>query len=541
MNNPFDYLPSPECNEAFRTLVSRLETLKHSLNAEDKNFWRELQSGKMLGVLIATDCEGIHHILYAFSGQLGTGGFHYPGFVGPVFDYLQPDGHFRRCERNISLQNKMIAAFIKGPLASARTQYNQVKECSDAELAAARENYRQSKAKRDSIRTSGTLNNATADRLIRQSQFEKAELQRLKKRLASKLAPYIKAVEDAEHQLSEMKERRSRDSEELQQWLFNNFRVLNALGESKSLTEIFACTSAPVPPSGAGECCAPKLLQEAYRRHLKPVSIAEYWFGAPKDGEIRKHGQHYPACRGKCLPVLAWMLQGTDVGNNLDVSYGPQFVGTPEVLFENEWFCVVNKPSGMLSVPGKGSQLSVQQWLTERYGTERGVKAAHRLDQDTSGLLVATFGELAYTVMQKLFATRSVTKRYVAILAGNYREQGLPRNGRIELPLSPDLADRPRQRVDRERGKEAVTDYEFTDVSDKGSRINLYPHTGRTHQLRVHSASEMGLGMPIVGDRLYGEHRESGFSSRLLLHAGLIEFIFPLDKKHYCFELPAPF
>ena len=376
--------------------------------------------------------------------------------------------------------------------------------------------------------------------MTRQSQHEKAELHRLKKRVAVELQPLAAALKEAEARLGEMKEKRRSDSEALQKWLFTNFRLLNARGESRSLSEIFAETPLMIPPSGAGECCAPKLLQAAYLHGWHPESIAEYWYGKGKDGEVRIHGEHYPACRGKCGPVLGWMLQGLSVEPPLDGDRMGAPHEEPEIIYENEWFCIVDKPGGMLSVPGKGRAISVQQWLEERYGADRKVKVAHRLDQDTSGLLIATFGDTAYKVMQSCFATRQVRKTYVALLEGDYESLGIARTGHIDLPLSPDWLDRPRQRVDPEEGKETLTDYEFTGVADGHSRIIFHPLTGRTHQLRVHAASAMGLGMPIAGDRLYGLNKGNGHE-RLHLHARTLEFTFPIDGRHYRFDSPPTF
>ncbi|MDE6028668.1 MAG: RluA family pseudouridine synthase, partial [Muribaculaceae bacterium] len=275
-------------------------------------------------------------------------------------------------------------------------------------------------------------------------------------------------------------------------------------------------------------------------RGWHPVAIAEYWYGKPKEGNVRLHGRHYPACRGRCLPVLGWMLQGLSVEPPLGGEYYSRPMNEPEIIFENEWFCVVNKPSGMLSVPGKGAVISVQHWLEGRYGSAREIKMAHRLDQDTSGLIIAAFGETSYKTIQALFAMRKVKKQYIAELEGDYRVLDIPPQGRINLPLSPDWLDRPRQRIDFESGKEAVTEYEFISVSEGTSRVRFYPLTGRTHQLRMHAASPDGLGMPIVGDRLYGK-REEWSGGRLLLHAHKSEFTFPIDGKHYCFESPVPF
>lgn len=540
MNNPFDYIPDAACDEAFLELTVRIEALKESDNPEDISLCRELAAGKMLGMLIAEDAGGERHILYAFSGQLGDTGFHHQDFVGPVFDYLQPDGYFKIHEADISRQNTEISRFEVEALAEAISEYGRAKATLDVEVSAYKEKCRRSKQERDTKRESGSTDEEELAAMIRQSQFEKAELHRLKKRVAAELEPYQVKLKDSEAMLDAMKEKRRADSEALQKWLFDNFRLLNARGESKSLSDIFSETPLKIPPSGAGECCAPKLLQAAYLKGWLPVSIAEYWYGNPKGGEVRIHGNHYPACRGKCLPVLNWMLQGLDIEPPLDSEFRSIAHTKPRIIFENRWFCVVDKPSGMLSVPGKGNAVSVQQWLEEKYGADRQVKVAHRLDQDTSGLLVATFGPLSFKVIQRLFAMRKMKKTYVAVLDGDYESMGIPRSGRIELPLSPDWLDRPRQRVDLEGGKEAATDYEFIEVNEGRSRVTFRPLTGRTHQLRVHAASEMGLDMPIVGDRLYGMKVGNG-SDRLLLHANKIGFNFPIDRQNYSFESPVPF
>ncbi len=540
MNNPFDYTPDDECSNAFRELTARLETLKRSRNSDDVNLCRELEAGKMLGVLIAADKCGVHHTLYAFSGQLGGAGFSYPGFVAPVFDYLQPDGYFKTREKDISRQNVEIDLYEEKFLSKARIDYDCAVEQMNSEIAEYKKKCRVSKMERDARRESGMADTEELAAMTRQSQFEKAELHRLKKRLHADLEPFEANLRDARNKLDFLKERRRADSEALQKWLFSNFRLLNALGDYKSLNEIFSETSTGIPPSGAGECCAPKLLQAAYIRGWKPVSIAEYWYGRSKGGEVRIHGEHYPACRGKCLPVLGWMLRGLDIDPPLNNDCKSAVACDPEIIYENEWFCVVDKPGGMLSVPGKGDEISVQQWLIDRYGSDRIVKVAHRLDQDTSGLLIATFGQLPYKLMQSLFAKREVKKCYVAVLEGDYKSLDIPCKGSIDLPLSPDWLDRPRQRVDFEGGKDALTDYRFISVSENRSRIAFYPRTGRTHQLRVHAASEMGIGMPIVGDRLYGINTGNG-QERLHLHAQKLEFTFPIDGRHYCFESPTPF
>lgn len=542
MNNPFDYIPVRECDEAFRELCGRIEALKTSERPDDVNFIRELEAAKMLGVLIASDADGKRHTLYAFSGQLGHGGFHFPGFVGPVFDYLQPDGYFKIRERDISQQNIEISRFEADIHAPAVREYECARNAGETEVSAARDKYREAKAMRDARRKTGDVSEAELAAMIRQSQFEKAELHRLKKRVEARLEPYALRLKEAQSRLDAMKEKRRADSEALQQWLFTNFRLLNARGESRSLSEIFADTPMLIPPSGAGECCAPKLLQAAYLQGWHPLAIAEYWYGRGKEGEVRIHGRHYPACRGKCRPVLGWMLQGLDIEPPLDSDCDAGIDLKPEVIFENQWFCVVDKPSGILSVPGKGAALSVQQWLEAKYGPDRDVKVVHRLDQDTSGLLIAAFGPAAYRALQFMFASRQVKKTYVADLEGDYQSRGIPQKGRIELSLSPDWLDRPRQRVDLDNGKNAVTDYEFLSVSDGHTRVMFHPLTGRTHQLRVHAASDAGLGMPIVGDRLYGHGNDCPHNrERLHLHAMTLEFTSPFDRRPCRFDSPLPF
>lgn len=542
MNNPFDYIPDKRCDEAFDNLCRRLAALKQSGVEMDRNLLEQLESGKMIGVLLAENDRGEIETLYAFSGQLGADGFDHPMFVEPVFDYLEPDGYFKTHEREISLQSIIINEYKNGPLAQTHSDYESEKERVSKEIEEFKEQIRVSKSVRDVRRAAG-CSKEEEKAMIRQSQYEKAELHRLKKKGEARLAPLEEEMSNARQQYNALKERRRIDSEELQRWLFDNFKVDNASGESKSLNEIFAETAFKVPPSGAGECCAPKLLQAAYRRGLQPLTIAEYWYGKSKDGEVRIHGHHYPACRGKCRPLLGWMLQGLDVTPPLGIENRGYAKVSPEIIFENEWFCVVNKPAGMLSVPGKGGELSVQQWLIEHYNHEqskgigkREIKMAHRLDQDTSGLLMATFGEESYKEMQRLFATRQVNKEYKAILEGDYRALKKPQRGIISLSLAPDILDRPRQRVDSEHGKESVTEYEFITSDGETSTIIFRPHTGRTHQLRVHAASQSGLVMPIVGDRLYGNKNRDVL--RLHLHAMKLEFRFPITGEQYCFEIP---
>ncbi|MDE5552465.1 MAG: RluA family pseudouridine synthase [Muribaculaceae bacterium] len=539
MNNPFDYIPDARCDRAFETLLAEIERMRTGGLETDLRLCRELDEGKMLGVLIAEDGDGIQHELFSFSGQLGDGGFYHPGFVGPIFDYLEPDGYFRLKEQYISRLNEEIAGLEHDELTRIRSEYERVRDMGERVVTEYRDLYKSSKQCRDARRAAGTIDDVELAEMIRASQFEKAELRRVKRRVASELQPYAEALNGIRSRINTLKERRRKESEDLQRWLFESFSIPDARGERSSLSEIFAATPMGVPPTGAGECCAPKLLNAAYQRGWKPVAMAEYWYGRPKRGEVRRHGHFYPACRGKCHPVLSWMMQGLDIQSSQDIDKHRN-PAEPKVIYENEWFCVVDKPSGLLSVPGKEMAESVEQWLATHHAKGREVRMAHRLDRDTSGLILAAYGAEAYKLLQSLFASHRVRKRYVADLAGDYREAGIAERGRIELPLSPDWIERPRQRVDVDNRKYSTTLYEFVGVSNGISRVLFYPLTGRTHQLRVHAASEAGLNMPIAGDRLYG-HDNISRSERLHLHADRLEFTFPPDGRRYIFESPVPF
>lgn len=540
MNNPFEYTPSEEIRNRYAELLNKIEKLKLSDRDEDINLCRELENGKMLGVLIAEDGAGGKHTLYAFSGQLGDAGFRHTDFVEPVFDYLQPSGYFKTKEADISRQNREIERYENDILSERFKEYQKAKIHIDSVIAEYKKRSRLSKLARNAKRSAGNCDEDQLAEMTRQSQFEKAELRRLKKRLNTELQPISEKLDLAKSHLESLKEKRRCDSENLQQWLFSQFLLLNARGEKSSLKDIFAATAQGVAPSGAGECCAPKLLHSAFKRGWKPIEIAEFWYGKSKDGEIRIHGEHYPACRGKCRPILSWMLQGIELDPPLEKENHRKVEDQPEIIYENRWMCVVNKPAGMLSVPGKVTGISLEKWLRDKYGEEREVKPVHRLDQDTSGLVIAAFGQYSYGILQRLFASRQVRKTYIAILNGDYRQKGYPQQGSIDLPIGPDWLDRPRQRVDFKAGKSALTEYEFIDTDGNKSRIKFHPVTGRTHQLRVHAASCEGLGMPIAGDRLYGIDGGKD-SPRLMLHAQKIEFVSPFDNQLYSFELPEAF
>ena len=336
---------------------------------------------------------------------------------------------------------------------------------------------------------------------------------------------------------SQREERRQR-SQQLQLWLFDQYRFLNARGERRRLVDVwqdYHCSERirrkyPLPPGGTGDCCAPKLLQYAYQEGLKPLCMAEFWWGPSPKTEVRQHGQFYPACRGKCKPVLTWMLQGLNVDPNPEEIVSPPQLDIT-VVYEDDTLIVISKPSGLLSVPGRIGSYSVATILSQRYP---GTLLAHRLDMGTSGLMVAAKTRDAYRQLQQQFSDHTIRKTYVAQLDTSYSSPSAPRptKGTISLPLLCDPINRPRQVVDYERGKTAVTDYEFIG----NGRVRLYPHTGRTHQLRMHCAHPDGLGCPIRGDELYGRSAD-----RLYLHAERLELTHPATGERMTFEQPADF
>lgn len=325
---------------------------------------------------------------------------------------------------------------------------------------------------------------------------------------------------------------KSRASAELQDWLFEQYKVLNARGEELTIKEVFA-RAGLVPPGGTGECAAPKLLQGAYRAGLKPLAMGEFWYGAASSSEVRQKGRFYPSCTGKCGPLLSFMMEGLDVdANPLDRDYFPE----PAVLYSDESIIVVNKPAGALSVPGRVPSPSMIDWLSARYGN---VFSCHRLDMDTSGVMVYARTAEAKSCLEAQFAAGTVEKCYRArLVAGAFRHA---RKGTIALPLMLDYYDRPRQIVDFEHGKKSVTDYEVLEVLPSGEReVRFIPHTGRSHQIRVHSAHSLGLGLTIRGDRLYGDPREGGEADgfeKLYLRAESISFDHPASGERMNFRI----
>ena len=385
------------------------------------------------------------------------------------------------------------------------------------------------KQERDQRRLSPDITSAEQEELLNQSRFEKAELRRIRQRHESRLQEISDEIADFRRDIEELKSRRKAMSEALQERIFRLFVVSNAYGERRDLVEVFHPLGT-LPPAGAGECCAPRLLNYAYNNGLRPLCMAEFWWGASPVGEVRHHGHFYPACRSKCKPILDFMLQGLDVEENV---LGQPLDDTAlDVVYDDQWLTVLNKPSGMLTVPGKLLEDSLLTRFQAAHPEAVGPIVVHRLDQETSGLVVFAKDKDTHKALQQQFENHTIQKRYIALLDGIVSED----EGVIDLPLMPDVDDRPRQRVDEELGKPAVTRYQVLERCGRQTRVAFIPLTGRTHQLRVHASHPRGLNSPIVGDRLYGTA-----AARLMLHAERITFTHPATGNPITLTIPPAF
>ena len=588
---PFHYTPHPLC-------VLAAEEVKEYI-ASRKEWQEELAFGKMFGVLIVQTDNGITNneenqigYLAAFSGNLAGKNLH-PYFVPPVYDLLQPEGFFKIEEEQISAINIRIRELENSSsYLGSKEKWKIETEQAKAVLNQAKAELKMAKEAREIRRQSSPeLSEEEQASLIRESQYQKAEYKRLEKEWKKRLEELETEVRHFDIEIERLKTERKERSAALQRKLFEQFRMLNAQGEVKDLYTIFEQTVQKVPPAGAGECALPKLLQYAYLHQLKPLAMAEFWWGDSPKNEIRHHGYYYPSCKGKCEPILQHMLQGLEVDENplLNPVHEEEEL---EIVFEDEWLLVVNKPAGMLSVPGKAEDRdSVYHRLKKKYPEATGPMIVHRLDMATSGLLLVAKTKEVHQDLQAQFANRSIKKRYVAVLDGaiikteketkpiaekailiaketvstkkTAKAERTGNTGRIELPLCLNPLDRPRQMVSSEHGKEAITEYQIISESEritsesentfnesnridesersinesrKYTRIVFYPLTGRTHQLRVHAAHPEGLGCPILGDELYGKKAD-----RLYLHAEYIEFRHPIYGDTLCIQKEADF
>ncbi|MQP53622.1 MULTISPECIES: RluA family pseudouridine synthase [unclassified Flavobacterium] len=479
--------------------------------------------GKMFGVLVCQNQVGELGYLWAFSGKL-AGVNHLTYFVPTIFDMLHEDSFFRKEEEVLNAINRQIEILENSnELQIKKIQLEKTKTEAATDIQNQKDKIKRLKLERDEKRISFTNLSSTE---IKTLELELSEESKKESILLKKMTKYwnfqIEKIQNKVNllldEINQLKEERRQKSGALQQKLFAEYSFLNQFGERKSIGEIFNNN----PPAGAGECAAPKLLHYAFEHNLKPISMAEFWWGQSPKSEIRKHKQFYPACKSKCEPILlSHMLKGLDMEAN-PFQENPAEGKNIEVVYEDEILAVINKPAEFLSVPGKIISDSVYQRVKELYPNATGPVIVHRLDMSTSGLMLIAKDEETYVKLQSQFIKRTIKKRYVALLDGILEEN----EGFIDLPLRVDLDDRPRQLVCYEHGKPAQTKWEKIEIRNNQTLVYFYPITGRTHQLRVHASHELGLNTPIVGDDLYGTK-----GNRLHLHAEQLIFEHPISKE----------
>lgn len=520
---PFYYEPHPLCEIAAQELQEHIQNQqewRHNFGLQEG--MDGMVIGKMFGVLVVQQPAGELGYLAAFSGKL-AGGNHHAHFVPPVFDMLREGSFFLEGEEELNAYNRRIEqAETNTEYLNARTYWEKEKQRVANEQEQYRQQIKEGKARRKKLReTAGLLSpkeKEEMDELLRKESLkEQYFLIDFLRQSSAYLEQEQQKVLRYENEIQRLKDERKAKSSALQQRLFQEYFFYNQAGQTKSLLDIFQKELQITPPAGAGECAAPKLLQYAFKHNLKPIAMAEFWWGASPASEVRKHGMFYPACRGKCEPILAHMLAGMAVDEN-PMATEQSAIPELEIVYEDNCLAIVNKPTELLSVPGIRVHDSVLTRVKKKYPEATGPLIVHRLDMSTSGLMLIAKTNEAYLRLQSQFIKRSIKKRYVALLDGELSVD----SGMIDLPLRVDLDDRPRQLVCYEYGKPAQTEFNVIGRENGKTRVHFFPITGRTHQLRVHASHVLGLNTPIAGDDLYGNK-----ANRLHLHAEWIEFRHP--------------
>jgi len=541
---PFYYQPHPVCLQAAHQLQQDWlikNPWQHNFGLDPEND-RGMVIGKMFGVLVVKDQQGKVGFLAAFSGKLADQNI-LPPFVPPVFDMLTKDSFFSEENKQINEINQLIIQHEAKPeLAFLHSLLAQQQQQAETALTLLRSNIIDNRKQRKSQREQADIDLAQGKlspeayktlsiELSRQSVQQKQQLSELKQHWADKVELTQKQVDTHQYQIKQLKKRRKQLSNQLQKKLFNQYQFLNISGLTRDLNSLFIETPNHLSPAGAGECAAPKLLQYAFKQQLTPIAMAEFWWGQSPKSEIKQHQNYYPACHSKCRPILGHML------TDMQVDPDPLLVNTAQdkhidIIYQDADFAIINKPAEMLSVAGKNVTDSVQTRMQQRFPHATGPLIVHRLDMSTSGLMVIALTKEANKALQQQFINRTVTKRYIALVEG----QPSQKQGSITLPLRVDLNDRPKQLVCYEHGKNAETFWEVYKNKGETTLLHLYPKTGRTHQLRVHCAHHLGLGLPIVGDDLYGQQ-----ANRLHLHAAYIGFNHPSSGQWVEFTALADF
>ena len=535
---PFYYEPHPLCELAASEVQNYLQTqsdFDHNFGLDPSK--KGMVIGKMFGVLVVENQQNEIGYITAVSGKLAEKNIH-KIFVPPVYDMLTKDSYFLQEEEVLNRINSEIHRLENHhEYLALLAQYKSEKKKAAIDIKEKKEYLKSAKRDRNSrkykaqIELSSAAYDLFVEALSKESLEAKYFFNKVNRYWEHTLNSLKEKLSVYSHQIASLKEQRKVKSAALQQYLFEQYQFLNSKNEIKNLSQIFPKNVEQKIPAGSGECAAPKLLQYAFLHHLKPIAMAEFWWGQSPKTEIRKHQHYYPACQGKCKPILNHMLEGMELDTN-PMLQNPAIGKEIETLFEDEDVIVVYKPADFLSVPGIHIQDSVYTRIKQKVKNISGPIVVHRLDMSTSGLLVLAKNKNAHKNLQSQFIHKTVRKRYTALLDGIVNDN----QGMINLPLRVDLDDRPRQMVCYDYGKPAETKWELMAQKNGKTKVHFYPITGRTHQLRVHASHSLGLNTPIVGDDLYGKK-----SDRLYLHADTLEFTHPVTKRQMVFHKEADF
>jgi len=528
MPSPFENMPHPLARKACEMLMQKLSGDQHGL----RDFSHH---GKMFGVLVVKAGDGHIGFLSGFSGMI-NGLWQLPGFVPQLFELAEHENYLNAGNDQLAALTKQIALLENSDQREKLQQdLSHLQAERDLALGELKQRHRDAKAQRKQQRlTLQQLTDADAQQsqmraLALASQHHKREFTNATLAWQERVKILQQQLDTIEAQITSLKSQRTERSRQLHKVLFATYQLHNFCGKQKPISACFD----GMPPAGAGDCAGPKLIHYARKHRLQPLALGEFWWGASPSTGIRHHAHFYPACRGKCRPILSFMLQGLAVEDEPDHAQDID-ISEPKVVYEDEFLLVVNKPSGLMSAPGKSVKDCVYNRLLKRYPEHPELRLVHRLDMATSGLLLVAKTLQANKFLQRQFIQRSVEKRYEAILSKRLPADQL--EGEINLPLTVDLNDTPRQMVSLEYGRSAKTRWQVLSFEGETTRVWFYPHTGRTHQLRVHASHKDGLNAAIVGDALYGQEGE-----RLMLHAQRLCFNHPISRERLEFEVPAPF
>jgi len=535
---PFYYEPHPLSVLAAENLQNYLETqtdFTHNfgLNKNENG----LPIGKMFGVMVVKNIQNELGYLAAFSGKLADSN-DLKGFVPTVYNTLDEVGFYKKGEAKLNaITDEIEILEMSFSLNGATQNVMDANANFEAELKTSKSEIKIAKHERNQQREIEKPNLSSEayaiflESLNQQSINYQIRLKHLKLHWEKQIKHAETVLSNLKLPIQNLKNERADLSASLQKRIHEHYKFLNAHGVSKDLLAIFKDTISPIPPAGSGECAAPKLFQFAYENGLKPIAMAEFWWGASPKSEVRKHQHYYPSCRSKCEPILGHMMQGLKVDDN-PIEQSISFQNDLEIIFEDDYLLLVNKPHEFLSVPGKTISESVFTKMKQYLPNATGPLLVHRLDMSTSGLMLVAKNKRIHKLLQKQFIERSIKKRYVALLDGVLQNT----EGTINLPLRVDLDNRPQQLICYTHGKPAITNYEVVGIENGKTRIHFHPITGRTHQLRVHAAHSLGLKTPILGDDLYGTK-----ANRLHLHAERLTFKHPVTKEVLTITCEVPF